>query len=477
MTELEIDHPRAQERGHYDEAPQQTETAPFLLALGLRDWADVERLVRALPAGNDHKIQIVGSFRTLVDLYEAAREFEVDAVLLDPALPGFSKDGLGLEAIRLLWHNERKPVVTIGAVPEASHLMDAMKSHGVKDFTTTPLGEMQISRLVTLIPRLINEAHMERASSSYIPPLTPQPVQLIEHGGWQRMTIAIWSPKGGVGKTFLAVNLACALGVLANRPTVLVDADMNEGNVHIHLRLGSRVERQGDNIFGLANLYAAEKRLTSSTLKSKLITYRGKLEVLAGLPVMTLGGDEVLTGDRGRAFMNDLLDALAGLFDFRVIDLGQSYHHPVHLATLERSDLNLVVVNSEAASIHDVAKSLPPLRDILEIDPARFKLVFNKFDDIHGIRRKDVVQLLGLPQFGFIPADGKEEVTISINQGEPLVLYSPKSPVARAIVEVASSFYSPLMETSANARGLRSRSRPGLIRRVAGSLLRLAGAR
>ncbi len=416
------------------------------LIVGLRNWNDVELLMRELPSGNPHRIEVQGGFRTLVDVYEAAKEFEADVVLLDPHLPGFSEKGLGQDAIRELWHYERKPIITVAAVLAGSDYAGTMYEIGAKAHINTPLDSVQVSRLVGMIPGLIKEAYMERASPTYIPQLSAETARVIDHGGWQRRTITVWSPKGGVGKTFIAVNIACALGVIANKPTILLDADMNQGNIHVQMNLRKRVEETGDNIFGLANAYAAKGHMSASMVAAKLVPYRGKLQVLAGIPVMTLGGERVLTGAHGEAFMKDLLETLEGISDFRVIDLGQSYHHAVHVTALEKADLNLIIVNSEAASIHDVYKSLPPLKEILDIDPERFKLVFNKFNEAHGISRKEAIQLLELPQFGYIPTDHNEEVTISINRAEPLVLQPRRSPVSDALIDVTSTFYSPIRD-------------------------------
>lgn len=418
----------------------------LVLLLGLRDWNDVEVAVRGLPKGNQHGIEVAGAFRNLMELYEAAKEFEADVVLLDPFLPGFSDKGLGAEAITDLSHFEKKPIITVAAVPAGTQHGLTMEEMGARGHVTLPLDQGQVMRLVSLLPSLIKEAYLERASPTYIPKLSRETTRIIDHGGWQRRTIAVWSPKGGVGKTFLAANLACALGVIANRSTVLVDADMNQGNVHVQLNMGPEVEQKGQNIFGLATQYQASGKFTPDLLASRLVPYRGSLKVLAGIPVMTLGGEGALNGSQGENFMRELLQALEKISDFRVIDLGQSYHHAVHVTALEKSDLNLVVVNSEAASVHDVYKSLPPLRDILDLDPARFKLVFNKFSEAHGISRKEVVELLGLPQFGLIPMDSGEEVTISINRGVPLVLSGKRSPVVDSLVELTSSFYAPLRD-------------------------------
>ena len=50
-------------------------------------------------------------------------------------------------------------------------------------------------------------------------------------------TIVVWSPKGGVGKTFLATNLACAAAVATGGQAALLDLDLYSGDASVHLDL------------------------------------------------------------------------------------------------------------------------------------------------------------------------------------------------------------------------------------------------
>ena len=59
------------------------------------------------------------------------------------------------------------------------------------------------------------------------------------HRRWEQVhgLIAVYGPKGGTGKTFVAVNLAVVLAERAKGGVVLVDLDLTGGDVAVHLNL------------------------------------------------------------------------------------------------------------------------------------------------------------------------------------------------------------------------------------------------
>ncbi len=411
----------------------------IVLVAGLPNEADLARLQALLPPGNPSGIDLYGGYRDAAALYTSATSLQADVVLLDPSLSGYS-----VELVQRLLLFEAKPIITIGAVPTVGDWAQSVSEAGAKGHINTPLDAAQVRKLVGMIPALLKQAWAERASPKYIPRLDPRLTQIIDKGGWQRATVSVWSPKGGVGKTFLAVNLACALGVVANRKTIIVDADMNAGNVHTHLRLN-----KAKNIFALATTFAAYRnQLTAKLVEEHLNRYRGNLFVLVGIPTMSVAGEAPLAGKQGGLLMEALLRVLREhmSFDFIVLDLGQSYHNDVHLTALEQSDKNLLVVTPEVPAVLDLKNALPPLEKVVrQIDPARFKLVLNRYNEELGITRKDILKALQLPEFAMIP-DGGTDVALSINRHEPIVLAGKRNPLSDALIGMSNGFYPYLNE-------------------------------
>ncbi len=405
---------------------------PLRLMVALRQWGDVQPLSTLFAPSNPHSIEMVTWCQDGARLYEDALAFEVDAVVLDPTLQAFA-----LEDVQRLYHHEARPVISIGAVPPRGEWGAPLYRAGIKGHIELPLNDEQARRLVPMIHTTVQEALRERSSPAYIPQIAPQLAQVIAAQGWQRAVVAVWGAKGGVGKTMLAENLAMLLGVVANRRTILVDANTAGGNAHIHLRLSPQ-----RNLAGLARLYEMQNRLDPKEVLGYLTPFRGNLRVLVGIPRQFMAGETCFQGERGREFAHSLIEIVKGMADFVMLDLGQDTNSVVHLQALRQSDLILVVVNSEKASLLDTQEVLDTLWQHVQIDRARFRLVVNRFHPEHGLHRKEIVQVMKLPEIGIIPEAG-EKVTASLNSGVPLILNSGGE-VADAIVNVAMTLYPPL---------------------------------
>ncbi|RME41763.1 MAG: hypothetical protein D6796_15410, partial [Caldilineae bacterium] len=355
----------------------------------------------------------------------------------------------------------------------------------------TPLDSSSVRRLAASIPRQLREALQYRASDKYIPQLSREAAQIVDRGGWQRQVVAFWSPSGGVGKTTLSANLAAALGVIAGKKTLLIDADMNKGDVHI---LFDMTHDRPRNIYALAARYdslasgsggngrSGRLDLSPQTLQNHLTPYGNtRLSVLKGIPFTHMAATEYLGTYQTLDFMNALFDAATRMFDFVVVDCGQSYNHPVHLVTLERANLIYLVVNTTVTSLFQARQVLQwatrretagaahtkNFRIYLERD--RVRVVVNKFHERHGISRKEIQQaLLGMPVFREVPIAEEEEVVIALNAREPLVLYDRKSPVSQAILGLGESIYPPLGDIRRLALDGDRKPKRGLLDRLLG---------
>lgn len=160
-------------------------------------------------------------------------------------------------------------------------------------------------------------------------------------------TVAVLSGKGGVGKSNLALSLACAMADRGKR-VVVMDADL-----------------------GLANLDLLCGVSPQHNLSHLVEGSRGLTEVLT--PVPREERVTLLSGGVGLKAMADLDDdALQRVFgaledlesraDVLILDTGAGIHHGV-LAFAHAADLTLLVTTPEPTSVRDaygVIKSLGP---------------------------------------------------------------------------------------------------------------------
>jgi pilus assembly protein CpaE len=323
---------------------------------------------------------------------------------------------------------------------------DEMYAAGMKAHVNLPVDDVQLRLLSTKVPEVVAQALAERRSDAFVP-LAPRDMMATTGNVWKSRTVAVWSPKGGAGKTFTAVNLAAALGVVGMRKTLLVDADVSRANVHVYLGLST-----DRNLFALINQASGRRNGGQPTLSPALlkqnITHYGaqtnsKLDVLVGIPKMQMAGTEELRDDElVRAVLTQAMDIAEREYDFRIMDLGPDLNMAMHDAAIRKADLVLLVATPELTCINDLRNVLPALRGAyLSLD--RFELVINKYADRYGIAQQDLLRELGMKKFGFIPAD-EETAVLSINHQCPVVLESKPGELADGIMSIASQLYGDL---------------------------------
>jgi MinD-like ATPase involved in chromosome partitioning or flagellar assembly len=441
-------------------APGSERALRVLLAPDLQAVSDLQLLMGELQADNPYNLEVAGVAREGTLVYPDAVEKDADVVLLSPTIPGYSP-----EVIQRLFHYEERPVLTVALVPATGDWAVTMEKAGAVGHLTTPLSPESLPRLAAMLPPAVRDAYAHRASDSYIPRLSPQVAQVVDRGGWRRQSVGFWAPSGGVGKTTLSVNVAAALGVIANKRTLLVDTDMNKGDAHLLLDL----EGEERNIYAVAKQLASFGKLSAADVKRFLTPYgSSNLSVLIGIPQTWMASDkESLAGEQGMRFARQLLEVIEPVYDFIVFDLGQTYNHPVHLTILQHVDLIFLVVNSTVTSLYAGHKALGALRQAGLLEGDRLRVVVNRYHPRHGISRREVQDALdGLPTFVEIAAEEDQEVVIALNTGEPVVLSNPTTEVAKNILELSATLYPPLTDI----RRLQEGRQGGILGKLFGGL-------
>ncbi len=357
---------------------------------------------------------------------DAALVADADGALLDltsdrPAVVVLGPDLPLEEALYLAGLVDREaPEITllVAAEPSPELWRRALQS-GVRDVIATDMPDHEVRRII--------DRALQRASRVGMPD-TPGSA-----AGRRGRVVTVLAPKGGAGKTALATNLSVGLAQIRPGSAVLVDFDLQFGDVPTALGL------QANHTIADATRSAG---LDLATLKVFLTRHESGLFVLAA-PDSPAEGEEVAESRARR-----VVDLLAGEFPFVIVDTpaGLTEHA---LGALELSTDILLVCDMAVAGARGMRKVLDAL-DRLGMTEATRHIVLNRADSDVGLDPADVEHILGRPVDVELPST--RSMPLSMNQGTPLLTAAPRSEAAHRLLEVVGRFAE--VEAPARSGGL-----------------------
>lgn len=245
--------------------------------------------------------------------------------------------------------------------------------------------------------------------------------------------ITIFSPKGGVGKTTLAVNLGLALGRGGASRVCVVDLDLAFGDVAITLQLVP--DHTITEAIGL------EDHLDYSLLETLLTRHEASLMILAA-PTQPDIKDRMPA-----ALVRSVLQTLREQFDFVVVDTSPTFDDHV-LQAFDETDECILMATLDVPTVKNVKMAIDTLNALNLVRQNRH-LVLNRADEEVGLSAKNVESILGMRVDTSLPT--AVAVANATNHGRPIVLSKPDHPVSQAIRALASEFVPAVTESNAAA--------------------------
>lgn len=234
--------------------------------------------------------------------------------------------------------------------------------------------------------------------------------------------IAVMSPKGGVGKTTITTNLAVGLGKEAPMGVVVVDLDLQFGDVASGLMLDP--ERT------LADAVVGAAVQDSVVLKSYLTLHPSGIYALCA-PFLPADADQITGEQVGR-----LLSQLANEFQYVVVDSAPGLGEHV-LATLDQATDAVWVCGMDIPSIRGLRTGFSVLTE-LDLVPPNRHVVLNFADRRSGLTLQDVEATIGCPVDIVLPRS--RAVPFSTNKGVPLLQEGTRDPVTKGLRQLAERF-------------------------------------
>jgi pilus assembly protein CpaE len=237
-----------------------------------------------------------------------------------------------------------------------------------------------------------------------------------------RRVVAVHSPKGGVGTSTVAVNVAMAAAQRKPDRVVIVDLDLQFGQVATHLNILPR-QTLADVVRDVAALREAELLRTYAT------KHDSGLHVLAAPTGPELA--ELITADHIDRILATLLDT----YDQVVIDTG-SWLDERTLRAFEHAESVLFIVNPEIAALKSVAALVEYLNESGTV-AAKSTFVVNNTFGREILKLRDVENALGTKVAMELPHDPFLYLK-AVNEGVPIVLGAPRSPAAERLTRLSS---------------------------------------
>ncbi|WP_448808431.1 AAA family ATPase [Agromyces bauzanensis] len=283
-----------------------------------------------------------------------------------------------------------------------------------------PQGEDATISLVDLLLKpesAVEEPAAVATSVDVVTEEVPEPAEpewtLPDVGGVRTEVIAVAAPKGGQGKTTMAVNLATGLAEVAPNSVVLIDADLQFGDIANVLDL--------EATRGLAE--AVDAADDEVLIKTLLIRHHDDFFIIPAPRSPELAD----TIDPAR--MGALINRLATMFRYVVIDTtpGLGEHT---LTALEHATDGVFVTSLTVASLRALRTEFE-LLVTLGLLPQNRHIVLNAVEKNTGLVVADAEPIIGAAPDVIVPRSSG--VLLAANAGVPLIHNDPRDPAAKAV--------------------------------------------
>jgi pilus assembly protein CpaE len=231
--------------------------------------------------------------------------------------------------------------------------------------------------------------------------------------------VSVFSPRGGVGTSTIAVNLAIAHYETTGHRVLLIEGNLFFG--HLEVLLNIRAKNT------IADLIPHANNLDEALLADVVFSHAAGIDVL-----LAPSNVQIAQGIRPDDLFT-VFKALERRYDFIVVDAGNTLSENV-VTLLDASDRILLVTTPDLASLRDTSQFIQ-FSQTLAYPADKNLVVLNRAGLEGGIRESDVDNALRHQIFAAIPDDGPNALR-SLNRGVPLLLRYPRSPASRSIKDL-----------------------------------------
>lgn len=352
-------------------------------------------------------MQVIGKAGTGREAITQAKQLQPDVILMDINMPDM--DGItATEAIMSQVPNTQ--VIIMSVQGETDYMRRAMLA-GARQFLTKPVSGDELSSSIREVYRL------QQNQRRFV--VAAQQQEEADQSNGQ--IIAVYSPKGGTGKSIIASNLAIALRLLpGNRKVCLVDGNTLFGDIGVMFNINSSKT--------MNDLISRVHELDKELLNDVMANHASQLKILIAPPNPQDG--ELVTAEHIRT----ILEALRRNYDYVVVDTQTSFQDQT-MSILDAASRIILLMTMELSAIKNIRQFLE-VAELLDYSDEKLVLVLNKADPRFGLRVEQVeatIQHKVAAQIGNAPF----EMARAVNQGVPLMIEQPKHQVSVDVINLA----------------------------------------
>jgi pilus assembly protein CpaE len=332
-----------------------------------------------------------------------------DLIISDVSMPGM--DGYDfIRKVRAMTETQKTPIILLTSLVDTRDKIAGMEA-GADDYLSK---SVSLTELELRVKALLARKHSDDTPISQI----------------SARSIAVFSLRGGVGVSSLAVNLSIAISQLWKIDTCLWDMAMGVGQCALMMNL-----KPVSTIATISDW--ADRSLDDATLRSMLLRHDSGV-LLMPAPTSVEELDLITPKVVDLAWLG-----VASLAPYLIIDAG-SHLTEQTLTILERSDIILLVLAPELASINAAYQAIKVFTDI-GFPSGKVQVILNHTNNLSSFTREKISESLKKSILAEIPCDERTMIK-AINQGTPYMTLAPKTETSFAISKLAYRISSSEME-------------------------------
>ena len=356
----------------------------------VEDVPQVAQYIRGL-LNSQSSVKLLDVLTDGTKVIPTAQQLRPDVILVDALLQGRVK---GLQLVEQLHQSGLGVPVIVLTVPQNPVEIDV--AHGIHGVLAMPFSGFDLMTRLSAVQK-------EHAAASTT--------------GLSRI-YSIFAPKGGVGKTTLAFNIAVALAQLEQR-TVLIDGSLQFGD----LRSLLKVPVDAPSILDLPT-----DRVAESDLQDVLWRDPSGIDILLAPPRVEMA--EMITARD----IDKVLSLLRRVYGSIVIDMSSSLND-INLSFLDLSDTIIEIVTYDSTTIHNTVAVADAFR-MIGYPASKVRYLINRADSPGGIDPAELERALGRVPEHRVVSDGMLVVQ-SNNEGVPFVLANANAPISQDVTRIA----------------------------------------